>query len=200
LAADDVLAFMTALHLDAPVLVGHCWGAAIALVLVTGAYCDRPPPLLAGLVLEELPPEISFRANPALLHGILAAMRTPREMLEKSMTAWHSNWHPTDRKAMLDALCGTDPDIVSSVVQDGAETGALLPLLARVKVPAMILCSDPRCGGMLNREQWDLVDSLLSENSIAHHLLGVSHDIHRGHYVTFVNLLKEFLCRTIRRK
>jgi N-formylmaleamate deformylase len=196
-AADDVLAFITALRLDAPVLVGHCWGAAIALVLATGAYCDRTPPILAGLVLEELPPDMSVRSTPALLHGLLAAMRTPREVLEKSMTAWHSNWHPADREAMLDALCHADPDIAASVAQDGAEAGALLPLLTRVNVPAMMLWSDPRRGGVLDTEQWSLVGGLLSGNATARHLDGVSHDIHRGHYVTFMDLLKEFLCRAI---
>lgn len=193
--ADDVAAFITAVHLDSPVLVGHCWGAAIALVLATGAYCDRPPPVLAGLVLEELPDHMSFPAKPDVLAGLLAAMRTPRELLERSPTAWYSQWHPVDREAMLDALCGTDPDIAASVVRDGAEAGALLPLLASVTVPTMLLIADPRRGGVLDRGQWDLVDSLLPDNSVAHHLHGLSHDIHRGHYVTFMDLLMEFLCR-----
>ena len=41
-AADDVVDFFDALGLDRPLLVGHSWGAAVALVLASGAQSARP--------------------------------------------------------------------------------------------------------------------------------------------------------------
>ncbi len=43
-AADDVVGFFDALELDRPLLIGHSWGAAVALVVASGAESTAPPP------------------------------------------------------------------------------------------------------------------------------------------------------------
>src|SRR5436309_14507880 len=47
--ADDAIAFIEALGLERPVLIGHSWGGATAIVLASGASTSKPVPNLAQL-------------------------------------------------------------------------------------------------------------------------------------------------------
>jgi pimeloyl-ACP methyl ester carboxylesterase len=51
--ADDALALIDALALEHPVLIGHSWGGATALVLASGAESQQPVPHLAQVILED---------------------------------------------------------------------------------------------------------------------------------------------------
>src|SRR6185312_3159351 len=51
--ADDALAFIEALSLERPVLIGHSWGGATAIVLASGAGSHKPAPALASVILED---------------------------------------------------------------------------------------------------------------------------------------------------
>src|SRR6266487_4082351 len=51
--ADDALAFIEALGLERPVLIGHSWGGATAIVLASGASTSKPVLKLAQLILED---------------------------------------------------------------------------------------------------------------------------------------------------
>src|SRR5215469_11882378 len=42
--ADDALAFIEALGLDRPALMGHSWGGGTAIVLASGAWTQTPVP------------------------------------------------------------------------------------------------------------------------------------------------------------
>jgi pimeloyl-ACP methyl ester carboxylesterase len=177
--------------LEAAVLVGHCWGADIALALATTpTRHDRPTPNLAGLVLEEPLATLSAQDNAAALRNLREAIRTPAKHLA---TLTRRHWHPADRASVLDGLRTADPDIAASVVHDGAATGPLLPLLARLTVRTLLLRADPHCGGMLTDNHWSLINQLLPTHSTAHHLPDTPHDIHRGNYPTFMHHLQNFL-------
>lgn len=191
-AVGDVAGFLAALHLDSPVLVGHCWGADIALALATTkTRHDRLSPLyLAGLVLEEPLATLSAHENAAALRTLLQAIRTPADRIA---TLTRRHWHPADRASVLDGLRSADPDIAASVVHDGAAAGPLLPLLTRLTTPTLLLRADPRYGGMLTDTHWSLINQLLPTHSTAHHLPDTPHDIHRGNYPTFMRHLHHFL-------
>src|ERR1700730_15464995 len=45
--ADDAAAFIEALGLDNPALMGHSWGGATAIVLASGAGSHRPIPTIS---------------------------------------------------------------------------------------------------------------------------------------------------------
>src|SRR5258706_9351200 len=49
--ADDALSFIEALDLEHPVLVGHSWGGATAMVLASDAWAQKPVPNLASVIL-----------------------------------------------------------------------------------------------------------------------------------------------------
>jgi hypothetical protein len=103
------------------------------------------------------------------------------------------NWHPIDRESLLENACGADVDIYLSAVNDGAGAGPLLPLLARLKVPALVLRGNPQRGGILNDEDWQIVQQYLPEHSIAHELATSGHEGHRSDYPTFMRLVEKFL-------
>ena len=192
-AADDVTDFLTALPLAAPVLVGHCWGANIALALATRH--DRPSPDLTGLILEEPLATLSPRDNATTLQQLHAAIRNPADHLA---TLTRRHWHPADRASVLHGLRTADPDIVTSVVHDGAAAGPLLPPLTQLTVPTLLLRADPRRGGMLTDTHWNLINQLLPAHSTARHLPDTPHDIHRGNYPAFMRHLQHFLHGTDR--
>src|SRR6266567_7107720 len=52
-SADDAIAFIEALGLERPVLIGHSWGGATAIVLASGASTSKPVPNTAQLILED---------------------------------------------------------------------------------------------------------------------------------------------------
>src|SRR5215471_7516010 len=51
--ADDAAAFIDILGLERPVLIGHSWGGATAIVLASGAGSEEPVPPLAQILLED---------------------------------------------------------------------------------------------------------------------------------------------------
>ena len=196
---DDLHNFIDALHIRAPSLIGHCWGAAIALAMATGAFSDRVPPILSSLVLEELPSDMSSPGDQPIVQDFLRMMRSPREYVEKWVDLICRNWHPIDRESLLENACGADVDIYLSTVHDGASAGPLLPLLARLKVPALVLRGNPQRGGILNDRDWQLVQQYLPQHSIAYKLANSGHEVHRGDYPTFMRLVERFLRTTAQR-
>lgn len=195
-AAADVHDFIDALHIQAPSMIGHCWGAAIALSLATGAFSDRVPPVLGRLVLEELPADMASPANQPVVQDFLLMMRSPRDYVEKWVELICRNWDPIDRRSLVEEACGADADIYLSTVNDGAMAGPLFPLLARLKAPALVLRGNPQRGGVLSDSDWQLAQHYLPENSVAHELPGGGHEVHRGDYPAFMRLVEEFLRTT----
>ena len=195
----DLHDFIDALQIKAPTLIGHCWGAAIALALATGAFSDRVPPILSCLVLEELPSDMSSTGDQPVVQEFMRLIRSPREYVEKWVDLICRNWHSMDRESLLENAYGADEGIYLSTIKDGASAGPLLPLLARLKVPALVLRGNPKRGGILNGRGWQLVQEYLPEYSIAYELANSGHEVHRGDYPTFMRLVEEFLRTTLRR-
>src|SRR5215469_17717010 len=51
--ADDAAAFMDILGLERPMLMGHSWGGATAMVLASGAESQKPVPHFSHVILED---------------------------------------------------------------------------------------------------------------------------------------------------
>jgi pimeloyl-ACP methyl ester carboxylesterase len=190
---DDLHDFIEVLGLRAPSLIGHCWGAAIALAVATGAFSDRIPPVLSSLVLEELPSDMSSTADQPAVQDFLRMMRSPREYVERWVDLTCRSWHPVDRASLLENACGADLDVYLSAIKDGANAGPLLPLLAQVKIPALVLRGNPQRGGILSATDWQQLRQYLPDHAIAHQLADSGHEVHRGDYATFMRLVEEFL-------
>jgi pimeloyl-ACP methyl ester carboxylesterase len=191
--AGDLHEFVDALGLRTPLLVGHCWGAAAALVLATGAYGDRTPPALSGLVLEEMPSDLAATRNQPVIQDFLRMLKGPREYAEKWIDLVCRDWHPMDRESLLESTCSADVSVYLSAIDDGAEAGPLFPLLARLTVPALALRGNPRRGGILSDPDWERVRRCLPAHSVAYDLAGCGHEVHRGDHAGFMRLVRSFL-------
>lgn len=190
--ADDLRDLVEALRLRRPVLIGHCWGAAAALTLATGAG-GREPPVIGGLVLEELPTDMATPREKPVVQDFLRMMRNSREYVEQWVELICRDWHPVDRRSLLENACEADVEIYLSIMTDGATAGQLHPLLARLDTPALMLRGDPRRGGILTDEDWRHVRRYLPEHSAAHELTGSGHELHRGDHREYMRLVTGFL-------
>lgn len=191
--AADLHDFIDELRLREPALVGHCWGAAVALSLATAAVAERVPPRLDRLVLEELPTDMASPAQQPVVQDYLRMMRSSREYLEQWVGLVCRGWHPVDRQSLLEDAYGADLDPYLSAMQDGAAAGPLLPLLARLEVPVLVVRGNPQRGGMLSDKDWHQLQQYLPEHGTARELPASGHEVHRGDYSSFLQLVRGFL-------
>lgn len=191
--AGDLHGFIDALRIPAPMVVGHCWGAAVALTLAAGASGDRVPPTLSRLVLEELPADMAATSQQPVVQDFLRMMRSPREYAEKWVELICHSWHPLDRESLLDNASGADIAVYLSAIDDGARAGPLLPLLARLTLPTLLLRGNRRRGSILTDADWRLARRYLPAQGRCHDLVDSGHEIHRGDYPTFMRLVGDFL-------
>jgi N-formylmaleamate deformylase len=191
--AGDLHDLVEALPLRAPTLVGHCWGAAAAVGVATGAFGERKPPPLGGLVLEELPSDMASTADQAVVDDYLRMMRSPQEYVRRRVDLICRNWHPDDRESLVENACGADEDVYLSAIKDGAAAGPLHPLLARIAVPTLALRGNPWHGSMLSDEDWRVLRRHLPPGAAAHDFPGAGHEIHRADCTGFIRALLEFL-------
>ncbi|MEY9997408.1 N-formylmaleamate deformylase [Streptomyces sp. V4I8] len=193
-AANDIGAFLHALELTEPLLIGHSWGAAVALVLATGAESTKPAPALSGLVLEDPPAAMSLTRQNQPLSDLIRAMATPAEVLRELLTVVHPDWDDIDADSWVEGLQSTQPEISSSVVSDGARSGPLLPLLAQLTAPTLLLRADPAHGGSLDSTDWDQARKLLPPHSTALDMPGTPHDIHRSRFDHYLRAVRTWSC------
>jgi pimeloyl-ACP methyl ester carboxylesterase len=188
-AAEDIHAFLRTLGLAQPLVVGHSWGAAVAMVLAA----TGPPP--RGLVLEDPPPAVSPAALETHLRVLLRTVAVPAGHLHELVAAVNPDWHPADVASLADGLGSADPDVVRALVRDGAATGPLLPLLASVTAPVLLLRAAPTVGGLLSDADWERARRLLPLGSTALDLPETPHEIHRASFDRFVAAVRDFATR-----
>lgn len=191
-AADDIRAFTDALELAEPLLIGHSWGAAVALAFATGAESNQSTPTLLGLVLEDPPPAMSPTLQNQQLNDLTQAIMLPAGDLRELLAAVHPDWDDIDRESLVDGFQNADPDVARSLVNDGARSGPLLPLLARLAAPTLLMRADPAHGGYLKTADWDQARQLLPNGSTALDLPGTPHDIHRSQFTCFLSSVRLF--------
>lgn len=195
-AADDTLALLDALELTEPLLVGHSWGAAVALVLSTGTETHQPAPTLSGVVLEDPPALLSLTQQHQQLNDLTRAIALPADDLREILCVVHPDWQDIDIDSMVEGLQSANPRIARSLVSDGARSGPLLPLLARLTAPTLLLRADPAHGGCLNTADWAQARRLLPPGCTALDLPGASHDIHRSQFHNFLHSLRRLATPT----
>ncbi|MDX3763911.1 alpha/beta fold hydrolase [Streptomyces sp. AK02-04a] len=191
-AADDIRAFLDALELTEPLLIGHSWGAAVALVLATGAETNQPAPALSGLVLEDPPAAMSPTRQNQQLNDLTRAITLPAEDLREVLTVVHPDWEDTDVNSLVEGFQNADPHIAKSLVSDGARSGPLLPLLTQLTQHTLLLRADPAHGGSLSTPDWTQARQLLPRGSMAVDLPGIPHDIHRSQFSHYMHLIRTF--------
>lgn len=191
--ADDAQALMALLHLSRPVLIGHSWGGATALVLASGDGTDQPAPTFSKIILED--PACNFGQSDAAKRAIpyTKDIGRPADELRPELIANSPGWTEADIEGKLDAMSKVSREGVVSVFEQAALMGSLLPLLARLTAPTLLLRADPDNGTTLPGRLWDEAQSYLPTHSKAVQIDGATHNIHRHKFDAFMQAVNDFL-------
>ena len=135
--ADDAAAFIDILGLERPLLMGHSWGGATAMVLASGSESQKPVPAFSHVILED--PAYNFGLSGSEERAIFYAkdIGRPADELRAEIAADNPGWAEIDIEGKIEALHKVTREAVISVFSEAGEEGDLLPLLAAYR------CANP---------------------------------------------------------
>lgn len=187
--ADDALAFINALELERPVVMGHSWGGATAIVLATGVGSQQSAPDLACLILED--PAHAIGRSKEHVAEYTKDIGRPAAELRPEITANNPGWTSADIEGKIDALQKVTPEAVISVYTERGQTGDLLKQLANIAAPTLLLRA--ALSSTLNDADWERAKRYLPEHSRAVEIVGAAHNIHRSKFDAFMQVVNAFL-------
>jgi N-formylmaleamate deformylase len=191
--ADDAIAFIETLGLQHPVLLGHSWGGATSIVLASGAGSQKPVPQLSHLILGDPPPRL-HSVSPELQATVIRDIGRPAQQLHAEITANNPDWTEVEVEARIDALHKVTKEAVESIYIDAGKEGDLLPLLATIAVPTLLIRADAHLGTVLDDAAWQQAKRYLPAHSSAVQINGATHGIHRGGtFGAFMQTVNDFL-------
>ncbi len=178
--AAEVGSVLDALDLKPVVLVGHSYGAFVAIALAAGRPAD-----LAGLLLVDPGPDLR-RESPEEARAFLAALapETYRDAIAAHYAGALTDAKPEVRDAVLGALSGTPREVVFGALSSLASFDAVIPLEA-FSGPKLSVIAEQHAGPSALH---DVVEDM-PVRSIA----GVSHWLHMDRPEAFNEILDEFL-------
>jgi len=192
-AADDAAAFIEALGLERPVLIGHSWGGATAIVLASGAGSLKPIPHLAQVILED-PAHAFGRGNPAERIAFYTQdIGRPADVLLPEITASNPGWTTADIEGKIDALQKVTREAVASVFVEAGQAGELLPFLSQIAASTLLIRADAALGTTLTDADWEQARRYLPAHSRAVQIEGATHNIHRSTFEAFMHAVNGFL-------
>ena len=192
-SADDAASLMEALGLERPVLIGHSWGGATAIVLASGADSQRPALNFSHVILED--PAYTFGRGNAEVRAAnyIKDIGRPAEELRPEITASSPGWTEADIEGKIDALQKVTREAVVSVFSEAEQAGDLLPLLANIAAPTLLIRADATLGTTLGDAAWKRAKQYLPAYSHAIEISGATHNIHRSKFEAFMQAVNEFL-------
>jgi len=191
--ADDAVAFIETLGLERPVLIGHSWGGATAIVLASGAWSQKPAPTLSHLILED-PAYHLGRGDPKERAAPYTRdIGRPAQDLRAEITANNPGWTEADIEGKIDALHKVTREAVVSVFSEAGQAGDLLLLLASIPVPSLLIRADTALGTTLDDAAWEQAKQYLPAHSRAVQINGATHNVHRSKFNEFMQVVNDFL-------
>ncbi len=191
--ADDALAFIEALALERPVLMGHSWGGATAIVLAAAVGSQQVTPALSSVILEDPAHVIGRSRSEEDIATYTRDIGRPAAELRPEITASNPGWTQADIEGKIDALQKVTPEAVLSVFSEGGQAGELLPQLANIAAPTLLMRADATLGTTLNDADWQRAQHYLPAHSRAVEIADASHNIHRSKFAEFMQVVNDFL-------
>lgn len=191
--ADDTAAFCAALGLVCPLLIGHSWGGATAIVLASGAWSQEPAPVFSQVILED--PACNFgKGDPEKRAAdFVKDIGRPPQELRPEITASSPGWTSADIEGKIAAMQKVTREAVISVFADAGLEGDVLPFLSRIAAPTLLMRADANLGTTLNAANWERARQLLPARSSAVEIAGATHNIHRNKFPEFMQAVNDFL-------
>ena len=191
--ADDAAAFMKVLGLENPVLIGHSWGGATAILLLSGEGSQMPVPTFSHVILEE--PAHNFgqsnaeeRATPYTKN-----VGRPVQELRSEIVASSPGWTEADIEGQVDGLHKVTREALVNIFAEATPLGSILPLLAKIAAPTLLIRADATLGTSLDAAAWEQAKQYLPTQSQAIQIEGASHNIHRSKFDEFMHVVNDFL-------
>lgn len=191
--ADDAAAFIDILGLERPLLMGHSWGGATAMVLASGYKSQKPMLHFSHVILED--PAHNFGSSDAVEQATFYAkdIGRPANELRVEITADNPGWTQADIEGKIEALHKVTREAVISVFSDAGEEGELLPLIADISAPTLLIRADATLGTTLDEAAWEQAKQYLPTNSRAVQINGATHNVHRSKFDEFMQAVNDFL-------
>lgn len=187
--AGDALALIKALDLRRPLLIGHSWGGATAMVLASGGATE-----FSRVVLEDPACRMGRGHDPEIYaQRYTKDIGRPREELRREIIEQNPEWTPEDVEGKLVALEQVSKETVVNIFKEVNPAGNLIPLLSRITAPTLLLGADPDNGSTLNVKAWEEARQALPANGRAVRIDGAPHGIHRSCFAAFMRAVDEFL-------
>src|SRR5579859_690459 len=191
--ADDAVAFIEALDLQRPVLMGHSWGGATAITVASGAWSQKPAPQLSHLILED-PALYLGRGNPeARAANYTRDIGRPAHELRVEIAANNPGWTEADIEGKIEALQQVSRESVVSIFAEASQGGSLLPRLADIVAPTLLIRADAELGTILDDAIWQQAQQFLPPGSRAVETSGATHNVHRSQFPAFMQVVNAFL-------
>lgn len=196
--ADDAVAFIEALDLERPVLFGHSWGGATALVLASGAGSQQPAPSFSHVVLEDPAHTFGHGDPEKRAANYTRDIGRHADELRTEIAADNPGWTKADIEGKIDALHKVTREAVVSVFAQAEQAGDLLPLLAKIAAPTLLIRADAALGTILDDAAWEQAKQYLPPYSRAVQVNGATHNVHRSKFNEFMQVVNDFLSQEIR--
>jgi pimeloyl-ACP methyl ester carboxylesterase len=191
--ADDAAAFIKALDLESPVLIGHSWGGATAIVLASGEGSHDPAPNVSHVILED--PAHNFGQSNAEERAAPYTRNVgrPVQELRSEIAASSPGWTEADIEGQIDGLHKVTRETLVSVFAEATPSGSILPQLAKITAPTLLIRADAALGTTLDNTAWEQAKHYLPTQSQAVQIDGATHHIHRSKFDEFMQVVNDFL-------
>lgn len=195
---EDLVAVITQLGLERPVVVGHSMGCGAALHLAA-----RHPDLVRALVLEDPGPWWMPVADVAALMAYaknsrernLARLSQTQAEAERDIRARYPNWPPAEVSTIATAKRRVHPDAFVVYAPDYWIDLDWAALLRQVACPVLLIHTDPESGGILGPEAAAAFKRQAPQTQVAH-ILGATHSIRRDRFPQYLAAVQDFLTAT----
>lgn len=191
--ADDAAALIAELGLERPLVMGHSWGGATAMMLASGSGTEQPIPPLAQVILEDPAHSWGQADLEARVANYTRDIGRPAEALRGEIAVDNPGWIEADIEGKIDALQKVAREAVVSVFAESGQAGELLPLLAKIAAPTFLIRADANLGTTLDDAAWEQAKQYLPAHSRAVQINGATHNIHRSRFEAFMQVVNEFL-------
>ncbi len=196
LLAEDVVAFISALHLGRPYLFGHSMGAMTAAV-VAASY----PDVVRAMVLED-PPFLDTRSTESgeqqasreigrMKRGLAVVRALPPKLRVAVARAFNPRWDKAELTPWVESKVEFDLNIVP-YLKSVAPWREVLP---RITCPVLLVTGDPARHALVTPQAAQEAARLLQHGEVVH-ILGAGHSIHRDRFAQTMQPVRDFLSRT----
>jgi pimeloyl-ACP methyl ester carboxylesterase len=118
----------------------------------------------------------------------------PAQELRTEIAAGNPGWTEADIEGKIDALHKVTREAVVSVFSEAVPSGgSLLPLLAKIAAPTLLIRADSALGTTLNDAAWEQAKHYLPSHSRAVQVNGATHNVHRSKFDEFMQAVNNFL-------